>query len=130
MIDAKKLYDCMESSSTLSPEKMLAEKYESIIRGNISSAHIQDYYDFYRLVQQHKNEICYDTLREEIKYYAEKHGSSAILTEWREILRNIREEPQLYTLWRNFTAEDSSNANVQFYEILDAVDGIAQELNF
>lgn len=114
----------------LSLETLLAEKYEAILRKNIGKACIQDYYDFYRLVQQHKNEICFDTLRKEIKCNAEKHGSSAILTEWRKILRNIREEPQLYTLWRNFTAEDSSIAKVQFHEILDTVDEIAQELNF
>ena len=48
----------------------------------------------------------------------------------KDILKEIREEPQLYTLWRNYVAENKYAEGLEFHVILDIVDEIAEMLNF
>ena len=111
-------------------ETILAEKYETIIRRNIGTTRARDFYDLYMLCRQHWDEIRFEVLHDAVQHTAKKRGSLEELYDWKDILKEIREEPQLYTLWRNYVAENKYAEGLEFHVILDIVDEIAEMLNF
>ena len=111
-------------------ETILAEKYETIIRRNIGTTRARDFYDLYMLCRQHWDEIRFEVLHDAVQHTAKKRGSLEELCDWKDILKEIREEPQLYTLWRNYVAENKYAEGLEFHVILDIVDEIAEMLNF
>lgn len=111
-------------------ETILAEKYETIIRRNIGTTRARVFYDLYMLCRQHWDEIRFEVLHDAVQHTAKKRGSLEELYDWKDILKEIREEPQLYTLWRNYVAENKYAEGLEFHVILDVVDEIAEMLNF
>lgn len=111
-------------------ETILAEKYETIIRRNIGTTRARDFYDLYMLCRKHWDEIRFEVLHDAVQHTAKKRGSLEELYDWKDILKEIREEPQLYTLWRNYVAENKYAEGLEFHVILDIVDEIAEMLNF
>ena len=111
-------------------ETVLAEKYETIIRRNIGTTRARDFYDLHMLYQYHKDEIRMDILKTAVLHTARKRGSLEEINDWKEVLHDIREEPILTQLWKNYTSENSYASKLAFSEVLDTVDEIASGLNF
>ena len=111
-------------------ETVLAEKYETIIRRNIGTTRARDFYDLHMLYQYHKDEIRMDILKTAVVHTARKRGSLEEINDWKEVLHDIREEPILNQLWKNYTSENSYASKLAFSEVLDTVDEIASGLNF
>lgn len=111
-------------------ETVLAEKYETIIRRNIGTTRARDFYDLHMLYQYHKDEIRMDILKTAVLHTARKRGSLEEINDWKEVLHDIREEPILNQLWKNYTIENSYASKLAFSEVLDTVDEIASGLNF
>ena len=111
-------------------ETVLAEKYETIIRRNIGTTRARDFYDLHMLYQYHKDEIRMDILKTAVLDTARKRGSLEEINDWKEVLHDIREEPILNQLWKNYTSENSYASKLAFSEVLDTVDEIASGLNF
>jgi len=111
-------------------ETVLAEKYETIIRRNIGTTRARDFYDLHMLYQYHKDEIRMDILKTAVLHTARKRGSLEEINDWKEVLHDIREEPILNQLWKNYTSENSYASKLAFPEVLDTVDEIASGLNF
>ena len=111
-------------------ETVLAEKYETIIRRNIGTTRARDFYDLHMLYQYHKDEIRMDILKTAVLHTARKRGSLEEINDWKEVLHDIREEPILNQLWKNYTSENSYASKLAFSEVLDTVDEIASWLNF
>mgnify|MGYP000059647102 CR=1 FL=1 len=110
-------------------ETILAEKYETIIRRNIGTTRARDFYDLYTLWRQHNDEVRIDILRKAIKATSEKRHSVNELAEWKEIIQDIREEPFLQTLWRNYAAVHPYAAEISFEDVVNCVELIAQKVN-
>lgn len=110
-------------------ETVLAEKYETVIRRNIGTTRARDFYDLYTLYRSRKDEIRPEVLKSALLHTAKKRNSMEDMQEWRDILRDIREEPPLYRLWENYTAENKYVGTLAFHEVLDAVDEIAALLD-
>ena len=106
-------------------ETVLAEKYETVIRRNIGTTRARDFYDLYTLYRSRKDEIRPEVLKSALLHTAKKRNSMEDMQEWRDILRDIREEPPLYRLWENYTTENKYVGTLAFHEVLDAVDEIA-----
>ena len=87
-------------------ETVLAEKYETIIRRNIGTTRARDYYDLHTLYRSRKSEIRPEILKAAVLHTAQKRDSVEDMKDWREILKDIREEPQLYLLWDNYVADE------------------------
>ena len=115
---------------TYTLETVLAEKYETIIRRNIGTTRARDFYDLHMLYQYHKDEIRMDILKTAVLHTARKRGSLEEINDWKEVLHDIREEPILNQLWKNYTSENSYASKLAFSEVLDTVDEIASGLNF
>ena len=60
---------------------------------------------------------------------AQKRDSIQDMQDWRDILKDIREEPQMYLLWDNYIAENKYIGNLEFHEVLDTVDEAAKLLD-
>lgn len=48
-------------------ETILAEKYETIIRRNMTTTRMRDFYDLYTLYKLKKDDIDYEVLKEAVK---------------------------------------------------------------
>ena len=110
-------------------ETVLAEKYETIIRRNIGTTRARDYYDLHTLYRSRKDVVQMDVLRAAVIHTAEKRDSVDDIRDWRDILKDIREEPQLYLLWDNYAADNKYIGDLKFNEVLDTVDEIAKILD-
>lgn len=106
-------------------ETVLAEKYEMIIRRNIGTTRARDFYDLHTLFRSRKSEIRQDILKAAVLHTAQKRDSIQDMQDWRDILKDIREEPQMYLLWDNYIAENKYIGNLEFHEVLDTVDEAA-----
>lgn len=110
-------------------ETVLAEKYETIIRRNIGTTRARDYYDLHTLYRSRKDVVQTEVLRAAVIHTAEKRDSVDDIRDWRDILKDIREEPQLYLLWDNYAADNKYIGDLKFNEVLDTVDEIAKILD-
>lgn len=110
-------------------ETILAEKYETIIRRNIGTTRARDYYDLHTLYCSRKEEIRIDILKEAVLHTAKKRESTEDMRDWREIIQDIRDEPQMNLLWNNYVADDKYIGDLQFSEVLDTANEIAELLD-
>lgn len=110
-------------------ETILAEKYETIIRRNIGTTRARDYYDLHTLYRSRKEEIRTDILKEAILHTAKKRESTEDMQDWREIIQDIRDEPQMNLLWNNYVADNKYIGDLQFSEVVDTVNEIAELLD-
>ena len=110
-------------------ETVLAEKYETIIRRKIGTTRARDYYDLHTLYRSRKDVVQMEVLRAAVIHTAEKRDSVDDIMDWRDILKDIREEPQLYLLWDNYAADNKYIGDLKFNEVLDTVDEIAKILD-
>ena len=111
-------------------ETVLAEKYETIIRRNIGTTRARDYYDLHTLFQSRKSEICLDVLKTAVLHTAEKRNSVQDIKEWQDIIKDIREDSQMYLLWDNYAFENKYIGALRFCVVLDTVEEIAKLLSF
>lgn len=111
-------------------ETVLAEKYETIIRRNIGTTRARDYYDLHTLYRSRKQEVRPEILKAAVLHTAQKRDSVEDIHDWKDILQEIREEPNLYRLWDNYVAENKYIGELAFHEVLDTVEEVAKLLDF
>lgn len=110
-------------------ETILAEKYETILRRNVSTTRARDYYDLHTLFCSRKEELRPDVLKAAVLHTAKKRDSVKDIADWREILTDIKEEPIMQSLWNNYVAENQYIGELSFAEVLKTVEEIAEILN-
>lgn len=109
-------------------ETILAEKYETIIRRNIGTTRARDYYDLHMLYRQYHDKIRFDILREAVLHTAEKRESLEEIYDWKEILKDISEEPELHKLWEKYAENNSYAEEYSFDDVLETVEEISLKL--
>ena len=110
-------------------ETVLAEKYETIIRRNIGSTRARDYYDLHTLYRSRKSSVRPEILKSAVLHTAMKRDSVQDMQDWKEILKDIREEPAMYLLWDNYVAENKYIRELEFHIVLDTVEEVAKLLD-
>ena len=110
-------------------ETVLAEKYETIIRRNIGSTRARDYYDLHTLYRSRKSSVRPEILKAAVLHTAMKRDSVQDMQDWKEILKDIREEPAMYLLWDNYVAENKYIRELEFHIVLDTVGEVAKLLD-
>ena len=88
-------------------ETIVAEKYETIIRRNITTTRMRDFYDLYTLYKLKKDEIKYEILKEAIERTSKKRGSQEIMKDSEEILEDIKNDSYLRSLWEVYLSENT-----------------------
>lgn len=109
-------------------ETILAEKYETIIRRNITTR-MRDFYDLYTLCKLKKDEIDYETLKEAIKRTSKKRESQELMNAYEEIIEDIREDSYLRTLWEIYLTENKYIGNLAFDNVVSVVTTLSNRLN-
>ncbi len=107
-------------------ETILAEKYETIIRRNIGTTRARDFYDLYALYRIHKDEIRIPILRLAVEHTARKRGSLELLSDWVEIIDDIRSENALHSLWKNYIKDNPYASGLTFDEVVNTVHTIGR----
>ena len=110
-------------------ETILAEKYETIIRRNITTTRMRDFYDLYTLYKLKKDEIDYKILKEAIERTSNKRGSQEIMQDYEEIIEDIREDLYLRSLWEVYLSENKYIGDLTFDKMVDVVRIISNRIN-
>lgn len=102
-------------------ETILAEKYETIIRRNITTTRMRDFYDLYTLYKLKKDQIDYEILKEAIERTSNKRGSKEIIKDYEEIIKDIKEDSYLRSLWEVYLSENKYIGDLTFDKVVDVV---------
>ena len=102
-------------------ETILAEKYETIIRRNIATTRMRDFYDLYTVYKLKKDEIDYKILKEAIERTSDKRGSQEIMKDYEEIIEDIKEDSYLRSLWDVYLSENKYIGDLTFDKVVDVV---------
>ena len=86
-------------------ETVLAEKLEAVLSRNIANTRPRDYYDIYILYALRGAECDKATLRRALERTTEKRGSAKILTQYPEIMQEIRGSDILRKQWNKYSRE-------------------------
>lgn len=106
-------------------ETILAEKYETILRRNVSTTRARDYYDLHTLFRSRKDEIRPDVLKAAVLHTAKKRDSVKDIEDWQEIIADIKTEPLMQSLWDNYITENQYIGELSFEEVLKTVEETA-----
>lgn len=108
-------------------ETIIAEKYESIIKRNITTTRMRDFYDLYALYNLKKSEIDIDILSTAIKRTSSKRESSQIMKISEEIIEDIQNDPYLKELWDVYVSENKYIGDLSFDEVVDVIKIISKK---
>ena len=127
------LYPCMFQDESLRVlayplETILAEKYESVIKRNISTTRMRDFYDLYNLYNLRKEEIDFDILKQAIISTANRRGSFPLMKQAMEIIKDIKEDDYLKELWKVYLADNLYVGDLNFSETVKVVEIIAEKI--
>lgn len=109
-------------------ETILAEKYESIIKRNISTTRMRDFYDLYSLYHLRKEEIDFDVLKQAILSTARKRDSISFIQEANEIINDIKEDSYLKALWKVYLKDNPYIKELNFFDTVEVVKIIAEKV--
>ncbi|MCW6702496.1 nucleotidyl transferase AbiEii/AbiGii toxin family protein [Anaerococcus sp. NML200537] len=110
-------------------ETILAEKYETIIRRNITTTRMRDFYDLYTLYKLKKDEIDYKILKEAIERTSYKRGSQEEMQDYEEIIEDIEEDSYLRSLWEVYLSENKYIGDLTYENVIDLVAIISEKVN-
>ena len=110
-------------------ETILAEKYETIIRRNIATTRMRDFYDLYTLYKLKKDEINYEILKEAVERTSNKRESQEIIKDYEEIIKDIKEDSYLRSLWEVYRSENKYIGNLTFDKVVGIVRIISNRIN-
>lgn len=127
-------YSCIFSDENIKVlaypiETILAEKYESIIKRNIATTRMRDFYDVYTLYELKKEEIDYKILSEAIEKTARKRSSIEIFSDYEEIIEDIRSDSHLINLWNIYVNENKYIGDLAFEDVVNVIDEISEKLD-
>ena len=110
-------------------ETILAEKYETIIRRNITTTRMRDFYDLYTLYNLKRDEIDYEILKEAIERTSNKRGSQDIMKNYEEIIEDIKEDSYLKSLWDVYLNENKYIEALAFDKVVEVVAILSNRIN-
>lgn len=107
-------------------ETIVAEKYETIIRRNIGTSRARDFYDLYMFYNMYKENISPAILKLAVIRTAKKRESLEILSEWKEIIEDMKEDSALKVLWKNYCENNTYAAGISFESVMGIILQIAE----
>lgn len=111
-------------------ETIIAEKYETIIRRNIGTTRTRDFYDLYMFYNMYKETISPEILKIAVARTARKRASLEIMSEWKEVIEDMKEDVALKALWKNYCENNTYAADISFESVMEILLCIAGMLGF
>ena len=106
-------------------ETLIAEKYETIIKRNITTTRLRDFYDIDMIFKLKNDKINVNNLKQAIRETAKNRNSTEEILESKEILEDIKNDEYLNKQWNIYKNENKYVDNIQFSEILKLLNKIA-----
>lgn len=106
-------------------ETLIAEKYETIIKRNITTTRLRDFYDIYMIFKLKNDKINVNNLKQAIRETAKNRNSMEEILESKEILEDIKNDEYLNKQWNIYKNENKYVDNIQFSEILELLNKIS-----
>ena len=127
------LYPCMFQNESIRVlayplETILAEKYESVIKRNITTTRMRDFYDLYNLYNLRKEDINFDILKQAIISTARRRESLSLMKQAIEIIEDIKEDDYLKELWTVYLADNLYVGDLNFSETVKVIEIIADKI--
>ena len=127
-------YPCMFQEESLRVlaypiETILAEKYESVIKRNISTTRMRDFYDLYSLYNLRKEEIDFDILKQAIISTANRRESLLLMKQAKDIIEDIKDDDYLKELWKVYLEDNLYVGDLEFSETVKIVKIIAEKIS-
>ncbi len=110
-------------------ETIFAEKYESIIKRNIATTRMRDFYDLYSLYNLKKNDIDFVVLKQAIISTATKRESLPALREAKDIIVDIKNDKQPKELWTAYLKDNPYIKDLSFTDTIKIVEIIATNID-
>lgn len=128
------LYPCLFQEESLRIlaypfETILAEKYESVIKRNIATTRMRDFYDLYNLYNLKKEEIDFEILKQAIYSTANRRESLSLMKQSMEIIEDIREDDYLQELWKAYLSDNLYVGDLEFSETVKVIELIAEKID-
>ena len=80
-------------------ETLIAEKYETIIKRNITTTRLRDFYDIYMIFKLKNDKINVNNLKQAIRETVKNRNSMEEILESKEILEDIKNDEYLNKQW-------------------------------
>lgn len=109
-------------------ETIIAEKYESISKRNITTTRMRDFYDLYTLYNLKKSEIDIDILSTAIIRTSSRRESLETIKIADEIIEDIKNDPYLKELWDVYISENKYIGDLSFDNVVDIVKIISKKI--
>ena len=127
------LYPCLFQEESLRIlayplETILAEKYESVIKRNIATTRMRDFYDLYNLYNLKKDEIDFGILKQAIISTAKRRDSLSLMKQAKDIVEDIKEDTYLKELWKAYLADNLYVGNLDFLETVKRIETIEETI--
>ena len=106
-------------------ETLIAEKYETIIKRNITTTRLRDFYDIYMIFKLKNDKINVNNLKQAIWETEKNRNSMEEILESKEILEDVKNDEYLNKQWNIYKKENKYVDNIQFSEILKLLNKIA-----
>lgn len=111
-------------------ETIIAEKYETIIRRNIGTSRARDFYDLHVFYNLYKDSINLEILKLAVTRTAKKRESLDTMSEWKEIIEDMKVDTALKELWKNYCENNAYASEVSFENVMETTLHIAEMLGF
>jgi predicted nucleotidyltransferase component of viral defense system len=111
-------------------ETIIAEKYETIIRRNIGTSRARDFYDLYMFYHLYEDSIDAEVLKLAVLKTARKRGSLELMSEWKEIIDDMKEDSTLKALWNNYCENNIYASEISYEKVMEMIFKVSKLLGF
>lgn len=109
---------------TYNYETIIAEKFETVLKRNISNSRMKDYYDLYYFVTYKWNDIDKATLEVAVDTTFKHRKSKKYLDKYNEIILNLSNDINLLERWKKYRKEHTYAKEVEFEDTIKAIEKI------
>ena len=102
-------------------ETVLAEKIETVLSRSIANTRPRDFYDIHIIFALRGNECDKNILKQALEQTSAKRGSSQVMQNYVEIIKEIRDNPQMQNLWKKYQKNFDYAKDITFEDTCNSV---------
>ncbi len=102
-------------------ETVLAEKIETVLSRSIANTRPRDFYDIHTIFALRGNECDKNILKRALEQTSAKRGSSQVMQNYVEIIKEIRDNPQMQNLWKKYQKNFDYAKDITFEDTCNSV---------
>ena len=107
-------------------ETIIAEKFETIIRRNILTTRIRDFYDVYMLINTQYKNINSIILRQAIRETAMHRETLNTVNDCENIIKEMQHDDGLQQMWEKYRKQNFYAEDIQFNDLILALFKVAE----